>query len=174
MVVGRYLPANAQDAPLPHPQTAPLMDSVPPPPPRRTQTPPSKPGPVHDQTPDPPAASTPQPQSSTHPSRPPTTPRHRHLEDIHNTPIPGSSQHRSNGGHDDHDDHEEEDLPGRKRRKKTNTRQKENPIALLTTAIERNTQVIEEQHRQSQELLERTAEAQQKMFGDLMGVLRES
>ena len=51
MVVGRYLPANAQDMSSPRPQTTPLTDSNQSPPPHGTQTPPTEQDPVHDQAP---------------------------------------------------------------------------------------------------------------------------
>jgi len=158
MVAGRHLPVHSQDTLPPRPQTMPPVDSIPPPPPHRPQTPHTEP----DFTPVGTSRS------------PATTPRHRWLEEIHNTPSPGPSKQRGNGGYEGVDDHSEDDLPACKRQKKAHGQQKENPIALLTTAIERNTQVIERQHRQSQELLERTAGAQQKMFSDLMGALREN
>ena len=170
-MAGRHLPAHEQDMHSPHPHATPSVNSIPSPPLCRPQTPPGGPDPVLGRTSRSPGTHASQPQSET--LHPPTTPHHGQLEDIHNTPSPGTSKRRGNGGHEDHDDHSEDDLPTRKRQKKASGRQKENPVTLLTAAIEKNTQAAERQHRESQELLERTAAAQQNMLNNLLGALQE-
>lgn len=166
MVVGRYLPTSNQDTHSPPPQTIPPVDSVPSPPLSRTPTHPARLGSTSD-----PGTPIPWSRSNTPPSHPPATPHRGQLGEINDMPTPGPSEQGSCGRHEDYGDRSDDDPPARKRQKKTRTRQKENPIMLLTTAIERNTQIIEEQHRQSYQLLERTAEAQQKMLQNLVTAL---
>ena len=170
MVAGRYVPTNTQDMSSALPQSVLPVDSVPSPPPPHVPTPPIEVGRTFDSPGSPFTWS----RSNSPPLHPPATPHHGQLEEIHNTPSPGSSEWKGHAEREDRDDHFEDNPPVRKRQKKTRTRQKENPITLLTTAIEQNTEVIKEQHRQSHELLERTAGAQQKMFADLMEALRDN
>ena len=165
MVVGRYLPESAQGTHSPHPETTRPHD--------RTPTPPVGLDSTLDQTSDSPGTPIPWSRSNTPPPHPSVTPRHGRLQDVQNTPPPGPSWSGDRRRYEDHDDRSEDNPPVRKRQKKTRTRQKEDPVSLLTAAIERNTEVVEQQHRESQGLLERTAQAQQKMFNDLMGALRD-
>lgn len=164
MVVGRYLPKSVQDADSPRPGTVPLPGHTPTPPVGSELTP--------DQISDSPGTPIPWSRSNTPPPHPSVTPHHGQLQDIQNTPSPGPSGHKDQRRCEDGDDLSEDDFPMRKRRK-TRIRQKEDPISLLTAAIERNTEVVEQRHRESQELLERSTRARQKMFNDLMGALQD-
>lgn len=164
MVVGRYLPESAQGMRSSHPETTPPRS--------RTPTPPVGFDPTLDQTSDSPGTLIPWSRSNTPPPHPSVTPCNGRLRDTQNTPQPGPSRSEDWRRYDDHEDHSEDNPPTRKRQKRTRTRQKEDPVSLLTAAIERNTKIVEQQHRESQGLLERTTQAQQKMFNDLMGALR--
>ena len=176
MVVGWYLPASAQHTSSSRPQATPPVDPVPLPPLYRAPTPPVEFGSqvIPNQASNSPGTPFQWSRSNSPPLRPSTTPHDGRFEEIHNVPLPEPPEQMRHREHEDGDDHPGDDPPTSKRQRKTHTRQKENPITMLTTAIEHNTQVIEEQHRQSYELLERAAGAQQKMFSDLMGALRDN
>jgi hypothetical protein len=165
MVVGRHLPESARGMRSSHPETTP--------PHSRTPTPPVGFNPTLDQTSNSPGTPIPWSRSNTPPPRPSMTPHHGRLRDDQKTVQPGPSWSEDWRRYEDPEDHSKDNPPTRKRQKKTRTRQKEDPVSLLTAAIERNTEVVEQQHRENQGLLERTTQAQQKMFNDLMGALRD-